>query len=128
MHVTISKGNASEEPRQRDLCAECFESSYHTEAGDITKVWEAGCEYCGGPPVIGGADPLSTMSGNNKLRCMCKPCAQEYHRFLQMKMPGFGTLTMTKEQLAKMKTYDIPAIFTGANEHMKKWVKDKSLQ
>ena len=110
----------------RDLCSECFESS-HTEARGITQVWEAGCQYCGGPPVIGGADPLATIGGIHKLRCMCKLCSDEYHRFLQVKMPGFGTGAMTKEQLSKMKTYDIPAIFSEANKHMKQWVSEKGL-
>jgi len=94
----------------------------------ITNVWAAGCQYCGGPTAIGGADPLATIGGIHKLRCMCRPCAEEYHRFLQLKMPGFGTLSMKKEQLAKMKTYDIPAIFTAAEEHIKKWVAERDSQ
>ena len=125
VHTTVCTSNAGDEPKRSDLCPECFESSYHPHANDITKVWAAGCQYCGGPPAIGGADPLATISGVPKLRCMCKPCGKEYHSFLQSKMPGFGTLTMTKAQLARMKTYDIPAIFAEADEHMRKWVKDR---
>jgi hypothetical protein len=91
----ICHGNSAHEGES--LCRECFELSNPTVTSGITKVWEAGCQYCGGPPVIGGADPLATIGGIHKLRCMCKPCSEEYHRFLQLKMPGFGTVTMTKE-------------------------------
>jgi protein-arginine kinase activator protein McsA len=128
VHTTVCSSNAGDEPKRRDLCGECFESFNPTEASGITKAWEAGCQYCGGPPEIGGADPLATIGGIHKLRCMCRPCAEEYGRFLQLKMPGFGTVTMTKEQIAKIKTYDIPAIFTEAEEHMKKWVADRGSQ
>jgi len=131
VHIAHGTSNGGHVPKPSDLCGDCFESSNPTEASKasgIEKVWEAGCQYCGGPPVIGGADPLATISGIHKLRCMCRPCADEYHRFLQVKMPGFGTGTMTKEQIAKIKTYDIPAIFTEAEEHLKKWVADRGSQ
>ncbi|MGA2868334.1 MAG: hypothetical protein ABSF34_04135 [Verrucomicrobiota bacterium] len=78
--------------------------------------------------MTGGGDPLATIGGIHKLRCMCRPCAEEYHRFLQLKLPGFGTGVMTKEQMAQIKTYDIPAIFTEAEEHMKKWAADREPQ
>lgn len=91
----------------------------------VTPAWEAGCQYCGGPPVSGGDDPLATLGGSHKLRCLCQPCFDEYHRFIQVKLPGFGTATMTKEQIAKIKTVDIPAMFNEADAHMKQWVADR---
>jgi hypothetical protein len=129
VHTTVCTSRKGDEPTQGDFCADCFESFNPTLAGGITKALEAGCKYCGGPPAIGGGDPLA-ISGDDihKMKCMCKPCADEYHRFLQLKMPGFGTPTMTKEQIAKIKTYDIPAIFREADEHMKKWATDRGLQ
>ena len=124
-HVNTIGGGAM---TSRDLCSECFESSDHTEAKGITKVWEAGCQYCGGPPVIGGADPLASIGGIHKLRCMCRPCADEYHRFLEVKMPGFGSDTLTKEQAAKLAKHDFAAILTEAEEHMKKWLAERDSQ
>jgi hypothetical protein len=124
----ICHGNSSHEGES--LCRECFELSNPTVTSGITKVWEAGCQYCGGPPAIGGGGfGLGVFSGIRSMpSCKCKPCAEEYYRFLQVKMPGFGTGTMTKEQLAKIKTYNIAAIFTEAEEHMKKWVSERGSQ
>jgi hypothetical protein len=128
VHTTVCTSNAGDEPKRRDLCSECFESSYHTEASGITKAWEAGCQYCGGPPEMGGADPLATLGGTQKLRCMCRPCAEEYARFLRQKWPGFGDVAMTSEQRAKIHPSDIPIVFREADEHMKKWVADRGSQ
>jgi hypothetical protein len=56
---------------------------------------------------------------------MCKPCAEEYFSFLRQRMPGFGSETVTKEQIDKIVKCDRAAIFAEAEEHMKKWVAER---
>jgi hypothetical protein len=43
-------------------------------------------------------------------------------------MPGFGSDTLTKEQAATLAEDDRAAIFTEAEEHMKKWVAERDSQ
>ena len=124
----ICHGNSAH--KSKSLCRECFAASNPAMVSEMTKALEAGCRYCGGPPEIGGGGfGLGEFSGiRNVISFKCKPCSEEYHRYLQLKMPGFGTGSMTKEQLAKIKTYDIATMFTEAEEHMKKWVADRGSQ
>jgi hypothetical protein len=56
---------------------------------------------------------------------MCKPCTEEYYRFLRQKWPGFGETTITSEQIAKIHTSDISSILIETEDHMKKWVTEK---
>jgi hypothetical protein len=75
------------------------------------------------PPLKrGGSDPLALRGSVRKLSFMCKSCSDEYYGFLRLKLPGFGSDTLTKEQAAKLAKYDTAAIFTEAEEHMKKWI------
>jgi hypothetical protein len=109
-------------PKQSDLCVECFEASNPAGVSGITKAIEAGCRYCGGPFHIGGGDPLATLSGARKMRCLCKRCAEEYHGFLGRELPGFGNPDITKEQIDQIRTRNFAAILTELEAHMKKWV------
>jgi hypothetical protein len=43
-------------------------------------------------------------------------------------MPDFGSDTLTNEQAAKLAKHDTAAIFTEAEEHMKKWVEERDSQ
>lgn len=128
VHTMRCTNIAGDVPKQQHLCDECFDASNPTQARELTRAFQAGCRYCGGEPYGGGGDPLAMLSGTHKMSFMCKPCTEEYFRFLRLRMPGFGSYTITKEQVAKIKTYDIPAIFTEAEEHMKKWVVDRGSQ
>jgi hypothetical protein len=127
-HVTVCTSKSDDEPVRRDLCDDCFASLNPAMETAISSAWKDGCQYCGGPPVTGGLDPHSMMSGIYKMTCKCKPCAEEYYRYLDSKMPGFGMGTMTKERLANIKKLDVPAIFAEAEEHMKKWVRGRGLR
>jgi len=60
-----------------------------------------------------------------KLSFMCKSCAEEYFGFLRLKMPGFGSDTLTKEQADKLAKHAFAAILTESEEHMKKWVAER---
>jgi hypothetical protein len=124
-HLTNIVGDV---PKQRHLCEECFEASNPTQAHELTTALKAGCRYCGGEPYTGSGHSLDGLSGTMKLSFMCKPCAEEYFGFLRLKMPGFGSDTLTKEQVAKLAKYDKAAIFTEAEEHMKKWVAERDSQ
>jgi hypothetical protein len=125
VHTTIISGDVL---RKGDLCEECFKASNPTQAHELTTALKAGCQYCGGEPFTGSGHSLDGLSGTMKPSFMCKPCAQEYSRLLRLKMPGFGSDTLTKEQAAKLAQYDFPAIFAEAEEHMKKWVAERDSQ
>jgi hypothetical protein len=58
---------------------------------------------------------------------MCKPCAEEYYRFLRQAWPGFGDPSISDKQIANINASDRLAVFTEAEGHMKKWVADKKL-
>jgi hypothetical protein len=53
---------------------------------------------------------------------MCKPCAEEYFRFLRQELPHFGDPDITPEQIAELRTQNIAAVLTQADEHVKRWV------
>ena len=118
-HCTNIKG---EVPKERHLCNECFEASYPTQAHEMATAFKVGCKYCGGKPEIGGDDPFSTLTGDHKMRFLCKSCAGEYFGFVRRRLPGFGTGNITKDQIATIQKTDIPALFTELEEHMRKWV------
>lgn len=108
--------------RHSNLCNKCFEDSKPTEARDFATALHAGCRFCGGEPYTGSSHSPDGLSNIRNLSFMCKRCAEEYFRFLRLKIPGFTSDTLTKEQAAKLATYDTAAIFTEAEEHMKKWL------
>ena len=118
MHCTNADADV---PTKENLCDECFAASSPDEASEMTTALEAGCRYCGGTPHIGGSDPIAGVSGVQKTSFMCKPCAEEYHRFLARKLPGFGQDTISEEQIATISKQDFPAILAELEEHMKKW-------
>jgi protein-arginine kinase activator protein McsA len=111
--------------RHLNLCGKCFETSKPADARDLTTALQSGCRYCGGEPHIGGADPIVGIRGIRKSSSMCKPCAEEYYRFMRQAWPGFGDPSISDEQIANINASDGPAIFTEAEEHMRKWVADK---
>ena len=125
VHFTTISGDVL---KKVDLCDECFRASNLPHAHELTEAQEAGCRYCGGKAHCGGADPIAGLGGVKKISFMCRPCAEEYFRFLDLKMPGFGSDTLTKEQAAKLAKHDSGAIFTLAEEHMKKWVAERDSQ
>jgi len=114
--------------KKSDLCDECFKTSKPNESGALATALQAGCRYCGGEPYTGSGHSLTGLSGPMSLSFMCKSCAEEYFGFLRLKMPDFGSDTLTKEQAAKLAKYDKATIFTEAEEHMKKWVAERDSQ
>jgi hypothetical protein len=121
-HETHCTNTGGDFPKQRHLCEECFESSNPIQAHELTTALQAACRYCGGEPYTGSGHSLDGLGGTMKLSFMCKPCAEEYFSFLRQEMPGFGSETITKEEIAKIVKCDRAAIFTQAEEHMKKFV------
>ena len=122
VHATIMSGDVL---KKSDLCDECFKTSKPNESGALATALQAGCRYCGGEPYGGGDHPIARLSGVRKVSFMCKPCTEEYYRFLRQKWPGFGETTITSEQIAKIHTSDISSILIETEDHMKKWVSEK---
>lgn len=89
---------------------------------DLSATWEAGCNYCGGEPHIGGLDAFEALSGSSKIAVMCERCADEYFGFLNQTWPGFGEVTIMDKQIANINKSDTAAVFREAEEHMSKWV------
>jgi protein-arginine kinase activator protein McsA len=112
------------------FCEECFEASNATMGRGLGAVWQAGCKYCGGEPVIGGLDAAAALSGASRMSVMCKPCADEFHRFLDEKWPSFSecarTATVTQELINSIKRRDTAAVIREAEEHMRKWIENRS--
>jgi protein-arginine kinase activator protein McsA len=128
IHTTKISGDVL---KKSDLCDECFETSKPTDASNLAAALKAGCRYCGGEPYTGSGNSGVTVNGAIKLSFMCKPCAEEYFRFLRLKMPGFGSAALTKEQAAKLAKHNCAAILTElteAEEHMKKWLSERNSQ
>lgn len=125
VHVTANWAGSSVS-KETNLCAECARLFQGLEG--ITNLDAAlngaRCRYCGGEPYSGGSDPLAGLDGVRKLSFMCKPCAEEYFRFLRDKWPGFGDVEITGEQIANIHGTDKAAVFRQAEEHMKNWVAD----
>ena len=128
IHITELISGAGGGSKKTDLCSECSESLGAPDAArEMAAVWKnARCRYCGGLPCGGGVDPIARLSGISKMRWMCGPCAEEYHRFLRHRWPGFGEITITDEQIAKIHTADISVVLGEAEEHMKKWVAEQN--
>lgn len=123
LHVTENRAGSSIS-KETNLCAECARLSQGLEG--ITNLGAAfngaPCRYCGGEPYSGGGDPIAGLSGVGKVSFMCKPCAEEYFRFLSEKWPGFGDVEIKDEQIANIHRTDKAAVFRQAEEHMKKWL------
>ena len=128
-HINIcSSGSGDDVSKTVDLCGECFKTFNPAIARELAAAFEAGCKYCGGKPEIGGGDPLSTLNGIRKTRFLCESCSVEYFRFINRKLPGFGSAEVTEELKSKIQGTDVQALFTGLEEHMKKWVSGKDSQ
>ena len=110
----------------RDLCDDCFAASNPTQAHELTTALKAGCRYCGGEPYTGSGSGHSLAElSTTKLSFMCKPCAEEYFRFVRQRLPSFGDPDITNGQIAELRTHNIGEVLTEAKEHMKKWVAEK---
>jgi len=101
----------------QNLCNECFEFRDASRAQELSSVSQAGCSYCGGEPQCTCPD-LSAASGDaQKLCVLCGPCAQEFYRFIGLKLPGFATGKITPEQVPQ-----VPTVLAELDRHMKQWV------
>jgi hypothetical protein len=129
-HFTSVQGNdvtcvAGDDPKEGNLCQECYEASNPTEAQEVARATAAGCQYCGGTPYSGGPDSLAKLSGAGRWRFLCQRCTNEYYGFLRRKMPGFRSTNVTKEQIDEIRKHDFPAVLRELDEHMKLWVKGR---
>jgi hypothetical protein len=118
--------------KKSDLCEECFQASRPDEAGSLAAALKGGCRYCGGEPFTGSrSGTAQTAMGTGlmarTLSFMCKPCAEEYFRFLSAKIPYFNSDNLTKEQAAELAKRDFTAIFAEVDAHMKKWLSERNL-
>jgi len=111
--------------KHSNLCEGCFEATKPTEARDLATALQAGCRYCGGEPYSGGGYSLAGSSGGRSMSFMCKPCAEEYYRFLREKWPSLGDVAITDEQIAAIHRTDAAAVFREAEEHMRTWVAER---
>lgn len=126
LHFTENWAGASTS-KETNLCADCARLFRGLEGiSNLDAVLNgAPCRYCGGEPYSGGGDPIAGLSGVRKVSFMCKPCAEEYSRFVCEKLPGFGDAGITDEQVANIHKADKAAVFRKVEEHMKKWVAER---
>lgn len=92
-------------------------------AEELSSAWEAGCRYCGGEPQCTAPDLSAGQLGVQKMCALCSRCAQEFYRFMQMKVPGLGTPEINADQMR-----ELPTIFAQVERHMKKWVSERDSQ
>ena len=127
VHLNQTDGDVVE---HSDFCGECFEAANPTVGRGLGAVWQAGCKYCGGEPAIGGLDAFAALSGTSQMSVMCKPCADEFYRFLDQQWPSFSecarTATVTQELTASIKRSDIAAVIREAEDHMRRWIESRS--
>jgi protein-arginine kinase activator protein McsA len=120
---------AGDVQKSRDLCEQCCQATDPAQAGNLAAALRAGCRYCGGEPYAGGGSSLTGPTGIHRISFTCKPCTEEYYRFLDHKIPGFvecaRTATVTDDLKARMRSCDLSAIFTEIEVHMKKWVAER---
>ena len=83
------------------------------------------CRYCGEEPFIGDGHTGVASKGLMKVSFLCKSCAQEYFQFLAVKMPNFGSETLTEEQAAELAKHDTATVFSETDAHMKKWLAER---
>lgn len=126
LHVTENWAGSGVS-KEVNLCADCAQT-FHGLAGitnlsDVIK--RAPCRYCGGEPYCSGGHTIAGLIGNHNSGWMCKPCAEEYFRFLSEKWPGLGDVEITKEQIAHIHSTDKAAVIRKAEEHMKRSVAER---
>ena len=134
VHINICTGDSDDEPKKMDFCQECFEAADFKEKSALPINFEdtlrAGCRFCGGEFYSGGMDLAALLGGVRKMNVLCKPCSEEYHRFLSLKLPGLGEPDRTKEQIAGLvaKAGELPVIIAELEIHMKQWVAKRKSQ
>ena len=74
--------------KSRNLCEPCYQATEPAQATNLGEALKSGCRYCGGEPYSGGGSSLPGRAG--EISFMCKPCTEEYCRFLDSKIPGFN--------------------------------------
>ena len=129
VHETVCTNLASDIPKRRDLCAECFEAAKSSEANPLMAMSQASCRYCGGKPVVSGSWSPATGSGIHDMNFQCGRCAQEVSKFFDQKWPGFlecaRTATVTPELIATIRKSDTAVVYAELEEHMRKWVSER---
>lgn len=101
----------------QDVCRECFEIAEPSEARELMGVFSAGCHYCGGEPHCTCPD----LTGDaEKLWTLCANCAQEFYRFMDVKLPGLSEGKVEPEVALQ-----VPMILAELDRHMKQWVSDR---
>jgi len=83
------------------------------------------CDNCHERPAT---SHICNAGAAHKDRSLCRPCATEYKYFPGEKMTGFGTGSLTPDQIEKMRTSDIAAILAEAETHIKKWLTNRNSQ
>jgi protein-arginine kinase activator protein McsA len=126
VHQTQIAGDVQ---KSRNLCEQCFQTTEPAQASDLGAALKAGCRYCGGEPYAGGGSALPGQASVCAVSFMCKPCTEEYYRFLDSKIPGFvecGRMaTVTDDLIARMRACDMSTIFADIEVHMKKWAAER---
>lgn len=125
MHNTEIAGDVQ---KTRNLCDRCFQATEPAQASGLAAALRAGCRYCGGEPYSGGSSALPGPTGGYRISFMCKPCSEEYYRFLDQKIPGFGrarNATVTNDLIARLRGSDVSAIFAEIEVHMKNWAAER---
>ena len=117
----------SDVSKKTDVCADCAGSLPGLGGiNNLDAVFNpAPCRYCGGQPFTAEPEPISLLSGIHKVSMMCKPCSEEYSRFLSQKWPGLGDPAITEGAVASIHE-DTPEVIREAEEHMKKWVANRN--
>jgi len=139
IHITSIVDNVSE---SHNMCEECYQAVSPGAEGLVVEARLAPCHYCGGPPFMGGPDILaiSTGMGAQQTKFMCRPCHQEFHRYIRHEFEHrFGPLLERlageferfpdglppshQEQLAAL-----GELREAVARHMKQWVSQRGSQ
>jgi protein-arginine kinase activator protein McsA len=105
---------------KQDLCSECFELGMPSQANESFSVFQSGCHYCGGTPGSTCPDLSAAAGVDLKLRALCGSCAQEFYRFVGLKLPEFAKGGIAPAQMSQVVT-----IFAQLDRHMKQWVSER---
>ena len=106
-------------PQSSDLCVECHEASSPQVRAFSERARSARCQYCGGQPCAGGTDLFAEITGSQKLKFMCIPCAMEHNRFVQEHLERCPSELEQREQLAFLRKLD-----KESDAHMRRWVSE----
>ncbi len=112
-HITNINGD---QITKSSYCPACAVSLGHKVSPILLPAAEMGCGYCGGE-----ADPgIPNFATRFADKWLCRPCGQEYIRFVSTKLPGIGTPEFNYKQAG-----NILPILIELDEHMKKWVAER---